>query len=37
MDRYYADSLRELKINKFFTFHVKEHPSEILNLLETQI
>jgi hypothetical protein len=37
MDRYYAESLRDFKLNKFFIFHVKEKPSEIFIMLQNQI
>ena len=37
MDRFYTDSLRDFKDNKFFIFHVKERASEIFSLLENQI
>lgn len=37
MDKYYTDSLRDFKDNKFFIFHVKEKASEIFNILIHQI
>lgn len=37
MDRFYTDSLRDFKDNKFFIFHVKQRASEVFTLLQTQI
>lgn len=37
MDRFYTDSLRDFKDNKFFIFHVKQRASEVFSLLQTQI